>query len=503
MKKIKRVLLINPPDTRPPDMLVDKVRIGIVPPLGLAYIGAVLELNGFEVEILDCVAEGQKDGKEFIAFDFDYENWHHNIRYGMEDFQISNAIKDCNPDLVGVSCLFSNKAYDAHNVCRLVKEVNPEIITVMGGSHPTAMPIETLKDKNVDYVNKGEGEIILASINEILKSCDSAKTSGILNSVDVYYTVSNAYILKNLPFPARHLLNMPKYLYSESPHSGLKQVPATNISTSRGCPGRCSFCAIRTTFGDAYRVRSPENVLSEIEHLINTYHIKELHFEDDNLTANKKRAMTIFQGIIDRQYNLSLNSPSGLAIFAMDEELLEKMVEAGYYSVSFAIESGVPWVLRNLMHKNVDLHKAKRLTRYARALGLKVKAFFILGYPGETKETMLQTVDFAGELGADWSLFFPATNLPGTEMDRICRENNWLVDPNLDYRYYFYKPNIRTPEFEPGFVIEVKEEANRLLNFKNNINIREGKLDRAIDDFTEVLKIYPHLEYAQEALRNL
>jgi radical SAM superfamily enzyme YgiQ (UPF0313 family) len=185
----------------------------------------------------------------------------------------------------------------------------------------------------------------------------------------------------------------------------------------------------------------------------------------------------------------------------MDEELLDKMVEAGYYSVSFAIESGVPWVLKDLMHKQVDLEKAKRLVKYGRYIGLKVKAFFILGYPGETKETMKQTVKFAGELGADWSLFFPATTLPGTNMDKICRMNDWLVDPNLDYRYYFFKPNIRTPEFDPEFVSILREDANKQVNFVNNVNIREGKYDRAIEDFKEVLRLYPNLEHAKEALR--
>ena len=160
----------------------------------------------------------------------------------------------------------------------------------------------------------------------------------------------------------------------------------------------------------------------------------------------------------------------------MDEELIDKMKEAGYYSLSFAIESGVPWVLKSLMHKKVDLKKAKRLIDYGRSIGLKVKAFYILGFPGETIDTMKATVEMASKLAADWSLFFTASTLPGTEMDATCRANGWLVDPSMDYRVYFFKPNIKTPEFSPEDVDRIKEEANKTINFIDNPNMREKML---------------------------
>ena len=482
--KIKRVLLIYPPVTRPPDMLADKVRVSIVAPLGLAYIAAVLERQGIEVDILDCVVEGQLEG---LTYGEKGE-----VRYGLSDNVIANRISKLEPDIVGVSCIISNMAFDAHNVCQIAKQVNPKIITIMGGAHPAALPEEILRDKNVDCIVKGEGEYIFGAFVRNIPERWWPKILWALPERN----------LAALPMPARHLLNMPKYLNGESPHSGLKRTPVATISTSRGCPADCEFCAIRCLWGKNYRARSPDNVLAEVEHLINIYDIKELHFEDDNLTANKKRAMAIFQGIIDRKLDLTLNSPSGLAVNWLDKELLGKMKEAGFYSMSLAVESGVPDVLA-LMRKHVDLEKAKELIHYAHSLGMKTKAFFILGYPGETKETMKRTVDFAGNLGADWCLFFSATPLPGTDMDRRVRKNGWLADPYMDYRYYFYKPNIRTPEFDSDFVMGLREEANRQINFVDNVNMREGNYGRAAEDFGEVIRLYPHLDYAQEALKRV
>lgn len=477
----KRILLISPPDTRPPDMLTDKVRIGIVAPLGLAYLASTLEHNGYEVKILDC-AIGQHDGLKLGNGE---------VRYGLSDRQIENEIADYKPDLVGVSALFSNKYYDAISVCRIVKNYNPEIKTVMGGSHVSTMPEEALEAGNVDAVVMGDGELALLDlIKDWNRTCYKWGTGRPAN-------------LDELPFPARHLLNMPVYLSGESAHSGHKISPVASITTSRGCPHNCSFCAIRCTFGDVYRMRSPGNVLKEIDQLVRDYEIKELDIEDDNFTANKQRAIAILQGIIDNRYQMAINSPSGLAIFALDELLLDKMVEAGYYSISLAIESGVPWVLKDLMHKHVDLIKAKRLVKYGRSLGLKVKAFFILGYPGETKETMQRTVEYAAELGADWSLFFPATALPGTELYYTCRKNNYLVDPDMDYHYNFFKPNVRTKEFDPDYVLELKEQANREINFENNTNLREGQFGRAIEDIGEVLKLYPGLQIAQRTMAKI
>lgn len=241
-------------------------------------------------------------------------------------------------------------------------------------------------------------------------------------------------------------------------------------------------------------------MLEEIKHLIDTYGIREVQIEDDNLLANRERAITIFQGIIDNGWDLALNSPSGLAVHTLDDEMLELMVQAGYYSISIAVESGVQRVLK-LMRKPVNLKKVPHVVKKIRELGMWAKAFFILGYPGETKDDMQRTVDYAVSLGLDWALFFRFTPIPGSEAMRMCQEKGYLIKSAMDPVRSFYQSVIKTPEFGPGDVDEVWEYANRRVNFEENTNMREGNYGQAIEDFEAVLKHYPDLEIAKEALR--
>lgn len=488
---IKKVLLIEPPTTRPADFGAEKVRIGIVPPLGLAYIGAILDRNGFEVKILDCIIEGFLGGVPYKG---------NQIRYGLSDEEIKKEIREYSPDLVGVSCLISSKVYDVLNICQLVKKINPEIITATGGAHPTTAFQEILKDKNLDFAVLGEADYtLLELINTLNSKSDLSKIDGLAyrEGEKIKVNPKTKFIdnLDQLPFPARHLLKMDTYIKTSSPHSGIKRQPFTAMISSRGCPFRCHFCVVRYIWGGQARLRSPENVLLEIEHLIKNYGIREIHFEDDNLTTNKERAKAIFNGIIKRGWDLTLNSPSGLSVATLDEELLCLMKKAGYYSISVAIESGDKDVLK-LMRKPIVLEKAKHLIKTARGLGLKTKGFFILGYPGETKEQMQRTVDFAAQANLDWAIFFIAAPIVGSELEQLCRERGYLIGEKLDYVRQFYVSNIQTPEFTPKHVKNLKEKANFEINFKNNINLRLGNYDRAIEDIGEVVRLYPRLDFA-------
>ena len=492
MKKIQKILLIDPPMTRSKDFSTDKLRIGILPPLGLAYIAAVLEQEKYSIKILDCTAEGYSDKPVEIK---------NKIRYGLGDGAIKSAIQKFQPDLVGISCLFSNKADDMHNVCKITKEINRDTIIAVGGIHVTVLPEETLKDGNIDFVVLGEGEYTFRDLIETLNSDnDLSKINGLCyrSNQKIIINQKSNFIenLDELPFPARHLLPMDFYLKTISPHCGFKRTPFTSMITSRGCPQSCTFCELKHLWGKKYRVRSAESVLDEIEFLIENYGIKEIHFEDDNLTANNKRAIKIFDGMIDRKFDITWSVPSGLSVFYLNKKILQKMKQSGCYSISIAIESGDEYVLHHLMKKPVNLKKVKPLINEARKMGLSVRGFYMIGFPGETKEQINKTINFAKNAGTDWTHIFIATPHYGTEMREICEKENYISKENQDFEKWFYEPTIVTPEFNPDYLMKLYEETNLDINFKNNINLIEGNYDRAIEDFEYVIGLYPHLDFA-------
>jgi len=213
-----------------------------------------------------------------------------------------------------------------------------------------------------------------------------------------------------------------------------------------------------------YRVRSIENVISEIDFLIEKHSMREIYFIDDNLTANKERFKKILDVIIERKYDITWHAANGTAIFDLDDELINKMKESGCYKVILSIESGVQSTL-DKMNKPVDLSKVKPVIDSIKAAGLKVESMFVIGLPGETKEDILKTIDFAENLGIDYVSFPIATPYPGTELYRQCVENGYLADDFSFKRLKFGIGNIRTPEFDPAFVEGVRKSAWQRINF--------------------------------------
>ncbi len=420
-----RVLLIQPPY----DLFADDPRQAM-PPLGLAYIAAVLERAGHEVKIIDCVAEDfdrltpMPDGRR---------------RHGLDGANLIKAIADFQPQIAGVSCLFSSQAPAAHQVCALLKQMDAGLVTVMGGAHPSAAPETVLADAHVDYVVLGEGEQTMLELVQALEACrplpvDPAglawRQDGTIcvRPRDMYWPE-----LDTLPLPARHLLPMQRYFDCRAPHGGrVKRHPCTNMITSRGCPAHCSFCSIHTVWGRKYRAHSAARVIEEIEHLIDRYGVREIQFEDDNLTLHKPRIIEICRAIIERRIDLTWTTPNGVAMWALDEQLLELMRRAGCHHIALAVESGVPRVLRQIIRKPLDLARVPSLIRACRRLGMGVSAFFVVGFPGETKEEIRQTLDYAIRLEADQVNFFTATPYPGTELFRQCVDERLITTP-IDY----------------------------------------------------------------------
>jgi len=394
-----RILLIQPPY----DLFDDDERQAM-PPLGLAYIAAVLERDGHEVRILDCVAE---DFYRLTPLPKGRR------RHGLGDQELADAIRDFRPGLVGVSCLFSAQAPVSHHVCKLVKETDPRIRTVMGGAHPSAVPEVVLADSYVDIVAIGEGEMTIQRLARSLEAgaFPPADPAGLAfrdgDTISVHPQQQYLADLDSLPLPARHLLPMERYFAYRSPHGAyVKRHPCTNMVTSRGCPARCCFCSIHTVWGHKFRWHSAERVIDEMEQLIGVYGVREIQFEDDNLTLNKRRMKMICQAMIDRKLDLTWTTPNGAALWALDDELITLMRATGCYHITIAVESGSQDVLNNIIHKPLDLKRVEPIVKACRKAGMGISAFFVVGFPGESKADIEKIGVWGLRLGASIALCY-------------------------------------------------------------------------------------------------
>lgn len=395
-----------------------------IPSLGILYIAAVLEKENYRVKVLDAPLEG---------FHNETRISNRNIRYGLSYTEIKKIIREFSPELVGITCQSALQFNNAVETCRAVKEEDPLIVTVLGGPHPSTFPVETLKSKKeVDFVIIGEGEYPFRDLLKELNcnAPDFKNIDGLVYRQNSEVRLNpKKHLIENLdelPFPARHLVPIDKY-FKINLNQNLSFIKrALTMVTSRGCPHRCIFCFGTNFWMNKYRCRSPENVLSEIDHLVKVYKIKEIQFTDDSLTSNYRRALKIFELLKDRDYNIKWSTPNGLNVSTLDERLMRAMKESGCYEVRFAIESGNEQVLKEIIKKPINLDIVRENMQIAKRLNLITSTFFSLGYPGETKKQIKDTFSFIRQIKPDSVFLSIATPLPGTDLMNICLEKGYV-----------------------------------------------------------------------------
>lgn len=458
IKKINKVLLFVPPAYT----FKDNLDINPLPPLGLAYIAAVLDRRGIEVKIVDCLMEGWHDRVDI----------HDNvIRVGLPFDKIEQIIADFRPDIVGVNNLFTKQRNNAHKIYELAKKVDSGITTIAGGAHPTVLPKLVLADANVDFVVLGEGENTMLDIVDVLegkKEVNNLDGAGFRLGGEIKINPKTRFIenLDDIPFPARDLLNLEKYHGLNASHGQRKRERFSPIITSRGCPAKCTFCSANKVWGHKYRYRSAENVIAEMRELKEKYRIEELMFEDDNFTMNITRAEQILDAMINEKLDFVWDTPNGVAVYALNENLIAKMKASGCYKLNMAIETGNQWVMDNLIKKPLKLAKVKPLVEYARMVGLEVGMFLVIGMPGETEEQMWDSFRFAAELEIYTPHVSIATPYPGSELYNICVENKFLTeDFSLD-DLYIRSYSITTPDWDGEKLAAIQLSGSRYLKLQ-------------------------------------
>lgn len=449
-----RVLLVQPP------IVLNKNEIPqFSPPLGLAYIASVLREQGYTIEIFDSVILEPHEHEEDEHFHLG-ANWS----------TIKDKISNYSPDIVGISSMFTCQAECMHRVARLVKDVDANIVTVVGGVHPSALPEETLKDENVDFVIIGEGEETMLNLVERLRNklpTEEIDGIGFRKNRQIFIKPKASFVhnLDELPLPAWDLLQIKEYAKLRVGHGPfVKKTPFFSVVTSRGCPGKCIFCAVHSIFGYQWRARSPQKVVDEIEILKRDYGINEIHFEDDNLLLSNKRMEAICDEIIERRLDISWTTPNGVNINYLDRNILSKMKRSGCFSLCFGIESGNEYVRSNIIKKPIPVKQARKVIGWCRDLNIWTNGFFILGIPGENKETFRETIDFAKQLDLDSASFFIATPYPGTELLRFCKERKYLEDNFNVNKLRVTDASIRTESFSPEDLIVWRKKAYREFN---------------------------------------
>jgi anaerobic magnesium-protoporphyrin IX monomethyl ester cyclase len=493
-----KVLLVNPPQTFYPGSDAPAGNL----PLGLMYIAAVLDKAGYEAEILDAFMTEPS----FLKVE-------DTIEVGMPYGRIREEIRRRKPDIVGIANPFTCQAEHAVRVGNIVKEVDPSILTVVGGPHVTVVPLEFLKEaKNVDIAVVGEGEyamLDIVSFSEGRKEISEVQGIAYRKDEAVVLNSPRPFIknLDELPYPAYHLVEMEQYLNPKQIEYRSFKDRAISMITSRGCPFNCSFCSVHLHMGKMFRAHSANYVLNHIEHVVNKYRVKTIFFEDDNLTFDLKRFEAICDKIIEKDIKFNWETPNGVRPDYLTLNLLKKMKKSGCQSVFFGIESGDQYILDNVIGKSLNLKDVIKVAKMCKDIGLKTGAFYIIGFPGEKKENMLRTVELALRLKKEFDvgmhLFF-ATPSYGTRLYEECKKKGYIQE-NLTPRAFAEvrqtrgMPLIKTEDFMP---IEVKEIASmavkryKRLSLINHIKSPEKTLKTALSQPKIIIKYIKNLPSA-------
>ena len=402
-------------------------------PVGLLYIAAVLENNNYAVDIYDA----QINADVPIS-----RNSDGSIHMGDSWEAVAKQIRRHNPDLVGITNSFTAQLDNAIKVAEITKKINKNILVVMGGNHPTAQPHDFFyKTEAVDIVCRGEGEYTMLEIAGAHREQRDLKNilgTAVKENNQVKINPDREYIadLDILPLPSYHLINLERYflLHKNGFHGRpVWRYPgserAISIITSRGCPFNCIFCSIHLHMGRQWRPHSPEYTLGHLEFLVDKYHIKHIHFEDDNLTLDNTRFKEILNGLFERKINITWDTPNGVRADTLTKELLENSKKSGCIYIILGVESGEQRVLASIINKQLDLNKVIEVAQWCKEIGLDVMAFYVIGFPGETSNDMKKTIDFALQLMKKYDMtptIFIATPLAGTRLYEVCKEKGYL-----------------------------------------------------------------------------
>jgi len=368
-----------------------------LPPLGILSIASYAEQQGFRVQVLDVHAER------------------------LDDKEVAARIAGAKPRYVGISVL-TNMAVPAHYIARLAKQAAPTCKVIAGGVHAEALPEEMLRNSAIDAVARGDGEETMV---DILRDLPFSGIKGLS------YRSGNRVVhnpprpvekdLDKYPFPAYHLIDFKKYFPAVGTY---RRLPAISMLVTRGCIGHCTFCNSART---VLRTRTPASVIAQIKLLRYQYGIRQIQFYDDTFTVMRKNVIEVCRLLAEEKIDVTWVAYIRGDCFS--EEVAAAMKKAGCHQVLIGVETGDEQIMKNV-RKPIDKEKYRQAVATAHKHGMEVRASFILGLPGETRQSMQASLDLAKSMDVDLVQVNLLTPYPGTEVFNYAVENNLLIHRN-------------------------------------------------------------------------
>lgn len=366
-------------------------------PLAFGYLKSNIPKH-HQVKILDCSLAGMLS----------------------DSADLTKEIEDFNPDIVAVSTA-SLTSVEAVNVLKVAKDIKPDVITVFGGSHATNYPDKVMQNKFVDYLFRGEADLSFAVFLDQLSLGNFSLVKGLIYRKDgvlIKNEIENEDDIDKINPPDYHALQLGEYLKRGYNYGGFYGRTAP-IWVTRGCPFKCTFCSAPLLNGKTIRAHSTEYIVKWIEHLYHEFDIRQFSIIDDNFTYDIKYAKAFLTEIIRRLENgwfkekIYFATPNGVRMQFLDDELLALMKKAGWEGLTIAPESGSMKTLRR-MKKNLNVKMVPDIVKKIRAAGISVRAFFMVGYPGESVEDVKDTVKLIRSCKFDSIIIGRFVPLPGT-----------------------------------------------------------------------------------------
>jgi radical SAM superfamily enzyme YgiQ (UPF0313 family) len=423
------------------------------------------------------------------------------VAAGLEHF--NEAIADFGPDIVGISVMFDVSYKYVAGLASAAKAALPQSLVILGGAAVTTAWNIILDDQPaVDALCYSEGELALVK----LLNSDDPKAELLADP-----WVSRESIAAGRKPKTKHIEDLNDvipidYSLIKADDYGMieafspfrkardEDVKQFFIVTSRGCPFKCVFCAEPTLHGGSMRYASLEVIEDHVKYLVDSYGMNVLTIYDDQLLLNHKRAKEFFR--ILSKYKLRVETPNGLTVAYIDEEMAALMKAAGMDTVQLAIESGTEYMLRHVIKKPLKLSKVAPVVESLHRNGLFVQGFFVIGIPGEREQDRIETTQFIKDVGLDWASFSLASPIRGTELYDTCVKNKYIPNDMKIGEYELGTYIIRAPGLDPETIPLAAYRMNLDVNFVNNRRMRMGEYRVAARCFEDVIERYREHAFA-------